>query len=91
MSRKPPVARAMRELIARIRAEIPFDAPLERICGDDCRSCSLKLLEFLEAELGAWEARIDDGERPGLAELSKLERTARKVHRALARNGLIDE
>ncbi len=81
----------MRELIARARAEIPFGRPLERICGDDCKACSLKLLEFLGAELDDWEARLDAGERPGLAELSRLARTARKVHRALARNGVIGD
>ncbi|WP_457676608.1 hypothetical protein [Thiolapillus sp.] len=87
-SRKPPVAQAMRELIAQVRQAIPFDMPEAQVCGDECRSCSMKLLEFLAAELDDWEARLDAGEEPGLAELSRLARTARKVHAALEKNGL---
>ncbi|BAO45213.1 hypothetical protein [Thiolapillus brandeum] len=85
---KPPVAKAMRELIAQARSAIPFDTPEAQLCADECRSCSVKLLEFLAAELDDWEARLDAGETPGLAELSRLARTARKVHRALEKNGL---
>ncbi len=86
--RKPPTEEAMRDLIAQVRVAIPFDMPETQLCGDECRSCSLKLLEFLAAELDNWEARLDAGETPGLAELSRLARTARKVHAALEKNGL---
>ncbi len=78
----------MRDLIAQVRSAIPFDMPEAQLCADECRSCSVKLLEFLAAELDDWEARLDAGEMPGLAELSRLARTARKVHRALEKNGL---
>ena len=86
--RKPSTTDAMRDLIAQVRAAIPFDMPEAQVCADECRSCSMKLLEFMAAELDDWEARLDAGEKPGLAELSRLARTARKVHRALEKNGL---
>ncbi|HHI77473.1 MAG TPA: hypothetical protein ENJ94_09885 [Gammaproteobacteria bacterium] len=85
---KPDVPTAMRRLIAQIRATLPFDAPESWICRGPCQGCSLKLLTYLEDELCAWEARLDAGERPGLAELSQLMATARRVHRVLERNGL---
>ncbi len=78
----------MRDIIARVRVAIPLDLPEIQLCGDECRSCSLKLVEFMRAELDNWEARLDAGEKPGLADLSRLERTARKVHAALEKNGL---
>ncbi|MEO5343762.1 MAG: hypothetical protein H7842_10575 [Gammaproteobacteria bacterium SHHR-1] len=80
----------MRLLIAQIRQAIPFDAPQARICAGPCASCSLKLLEYLEAELDSWELRLAQGERPGLAELSRLAKSARRIQRALHRNGLLD-
>ena len=86
--RKPSTTEAMRDLIAQVRAAIPFDMPEAQVCADECRSCSMKLLEFMAAELDDWEARLDAGEKPGLADLSRLARTARKVHRALEKNGL---
>ena len=79
----------MLQLIAQIRTTSSFDRPVEKICAEPCQGCSLKLLGFLESELDGWEARIDAGERPGLAELSQLIRTSRKVARALARSGLM--
>jgi hypothetical protein len=49
----------------------------------------LKLLDYLESELDLWERRLDEGERPGLAELSRLARTSRKVHKVLLKNNLL--
>ena len=54
-----------------------------------CQGCSLKLLGFLESELDDWQARIDAGERPGLAELSQLIRNSRKVGRVLEKAELL--
>lgn len=88
--RAPDSATAMRRLIARIRDTIPFDLPAARVCTGHCQGCSLKLLEFLDTELSDWEQRLATGERPGLADLSRLERLARKVHAVLARNGLVE-
>jgi hypothetical protein len=86
--RKPDTRQAMRQLIAAIRAAIPFELPEEEVCRDGCNACSLKLLEFLSTELEYWEARLEEDEKPGLADLSRLEKTARKVHRVLEKNGL---
>lgn len=80
---KPDVASAMLQLIAKIRLTFPFDRSEAQICAGPCQGCSLKLLAYLESELDAWESRIADGERPGLAELSQLIRTSRKIERIL--------
>lgn len=79
----------MRRLIAQVRAAIPFDHPAGSACIGTCDGCSLKLIQFLDGELSDWEARLDAGERPGLAELSRLAKTSRKVHAVLERNGVV--
>ena len=87
---KPDTSTAMRHLIAQVRAAIPFDAPQSRVCTGNCEGCSQKLLDFLEGELDDWERRLASGERPGLADLSRLARISRKVHGVLERNGLVE-
>jgi hypothetical protein len=79
----------MRQLIAEVRSAIPFDTPEAQVCSGACDGCSVKLLDYLDDLLRDWEARLDAGERPGLRELSRLARTSRKVHAALARNGVV--
>lgn len=79
----------MQQLIDEVRTTFPFDLPRANVCSDDCRGCSLKLLQFLESELDDWERRLADGERPGLAELSRLMRTSRKVGRVLEKADLM--
>ena len=86
---KPDATTAMQQLIDRIRTAFPFDRPEAQICAGPCQGCSLKLLGFLESELDGWEGRIVAGERPGLAELSQLIKTSRKIGRALERSGLM--
>ncbi len=86
---KPSVSTAMREMIAQIRQTLPFDAPEAQVCQGPCEGCSMKLLTYLDDELAGWEQRLDQGERPGLAELSRLARTARRIHAVLQKNGLI--
>ncbi len=81
----------MRRLIQQIRSTIPLDLPEAQVCSDSCNACSLKLLEYLSGELENWEARLDNREKPGLADLSQLARSARKIHRVLQKNGLIEE
>jgi len=78
----------MRQLIAEVRQTLPFDLPQARVCDGPCKGCSLKLLDFLENEIDDWESRLDQGEKPGLAELSRLAKTSRNVHRVLQKNGL---
>ena len=89
--RRPNTSIAMRELIAQIRDNIPFDLPESQICGDSCNACSLKLLEYLSGELANWEANLDAGDKPSLVDLSQLARSARKIHRVLQKNGLIQD
>ncbi len=88
--RRPATPVAMRELIQQIRSAIPLDMPEAQACSDSCNACSLKLLEYLSGELDNWEARLAAGEVPGLADLSQLARSARKIHRVLQKNGLIE-
>ncbi len=79
----------MRNLIAEIRNRLPFDKPEAQICSDPCRGCSIKLLDYMQSELEAWELRLDAGEKPGLADLSRLEKKGRKVYRKLRENQLV--
>ncbi|EGV18923.1 hypothetical protein [Thiocapsa marina] len=79
----------MRHLIDEVRAAIPFDADDARVCSGDCAGCSQKLLDYLEGELEAWQQRLAEGDRPSLADLSRLAKTARKIHRVLVRNGIL--
>jgi hypothetical protein len=79
----------MRRLIAQVRGAIPFEDPAGSACIGTCDGCSLKLIEFLDGELSDWDTRLDAGERPGLAELSRLAKTSRKVYAVLERNGVV--
>jgi len=88
--RKPDTPEAMRRLIGEIRRRIPFDLSEKQLCRDGCNACSLKLLEYLSSELENWEARLESGEKPGLADLSQLARSARKIHRVLVKNGIVE-
>ncbi|GEM_PF-1192619 len=86
---KPDTRQAMRQLIEQIRAAIPLELDEAAACRDGCTACSLKLVAYLASELENWEARLEAGEKPGLAELSRLARSARKIHALLAANGLL--
>ena len=87
---KPDTSTAMHNLIRQIRENIPFDLPEAYTCMDNCNGCSMKLLEFLDMELLAWESRLKEGERPDFGDLSRIARMARKIHRVLVKNGLIE-
>ena len=86
---KPDTTTAMRQLITQVRDAIPFDLPAARACVGECNGCSVKVLEYLDGELCAWEARLAAGERPSIGDLHRLGRTSRKVYRVLAANGLV--
>lgn len=86
---KPDATTAMQQLIGQIRTSFPFDRPEAQICNGPCDGCSMKLLNYLESELDSWENRIAAGERPGLAELSRLIRTSRKIGRVLEKAELM--
>ncbi len=80
----------MRQLIRQIQEAMPFDAPEANLCSGHCHGCSSKLLEYLDIRLEEWEARLAQGEQPTLGDLHQLARTARKIHRALEKNGLVE-
>ncbi len=87
--RKPDTREAMQGLIREIREVIPFGLSADDICKDECRNCSLKLLEYLATELDSWQYRLDNAEIPDFRDLSKLARSGRKIYSALNKNGLI--
>ncbi len=88
---KPSTSEAMHLLIQKIRESIPFDTQLRDVCSEDCRGCSMKLLEYLDSELESWEYRLNQHEVPDFRDLSRLERSGRKVYKALQKNGLINK
>jgi hypothetical protein len=87
--KKPDTRTALGLLIGQIREAIPFGARELQVCAGTCDGCSVKVMQYLDTELQDWERRLAAGERPTLGDLSRLARTARKVHAALARNGLV--
>ena len=86
---KPDTGTAMRELIAQVRAAMPFGAAQADTCGGSCDGCSQKLLQYLESELEGWERRLGDGEKPSLGDLSRLAKSATKIYAVLERNGVV--
>lgn len=88
---KPNTREAMYNLIGHINDQVPLELNEDEICRDkdDCRSCSIKLVEYLNSEIENWEYRLQQGETPNFKDLSRLTRTAQKIHRALWNNGLI--
>lgn len=86
---KPDTCEAMRHLIGEIKRNIPLELTEDDICKDDCRICSVKLLEYLASEIDSWEYRLKQNERPDFRDLSRLEKSGRKIYRALQKSGLI--
>jgi hypothetical protein len=86
---KPDTVTAMQQLIAEIRRRIPLDALAVEVCADSCDGCSLKLLEYLKTEVENWEWRLAQGDAPRFGDLDRLARSARKIHAALSKNGLL--
>jgi len=77
-------------LISQIRAEIPFELPEATLCRGPCSGCSKKLMEFLDQELVSQQRDLEMGEVPTLGQIHKLARLAKKVHKVLVRNGLVE-
>lgn len=86
---KPKTPVAMQQLIDRVRETLPFDTPAGYVCADECRGCSLKLLEFLDMELMEWEDRLLQGEVPTLGDIQRLARLSKKVYVVLQKNGAL--
>jgi hypothetical protein len=82
---KPDTRQAMRRMLQQIEQHFSLPPSAGRQCGDgdDCRVCSLKLLEFLDSEVEQWRQRLEQGERPDFGDLARLEQRARKIDRAL--------
>ena len=89
MSPKPRTTEAMRSLIGEARTALPLDLSPEQVCADECRGCSIKLIEYLAMELDTWEYRLDAGAVPNFRDLDRLARSCSKIHRALHKNGLV--
>jgi hypothetical protein len=87
---KPDTVIAMYNLIAQVRAALPFEMRGDQLCSESCDGCSVKLLAFLEQELDAWERRLHDGDKPNFGDLDKLARTSKKIYKVLKKNGLCD-
>ena len=87
---KPDTLLAMQNLIKQIKSAIPFDLGKIDACPDNCRGCSVKLIDFLEVEIVDWEYRLENNEAPNFEDLDKLAKTAKKIHRVLISNNLID-
>jgi len=89
MPPKPRTTEVMRSLIGEARAVLPLDLSPEQVCADECRGCSIKLIEYLAMELDNWEYRLEEGAIPNFRDLDRLERSCSKIHRALQKNGLV--
>ncbi len=87
---KAAPAVAMAELIGQVRAAVPFDTPIAKLCDGPCTGCSKKLLDFLDQELEEWEIKLQRGETPSLGDIHRLGKRCQKIYRVFQRNGLIE-
>lgn len=81
----------MRDFLRQARAGLPLGLAADDICNDDCRGCSMKLIEYLASEIDNWEYRLDQGDVPSFRDLDRFARSATRIRRVLARNGLVAE
>ncbi len=88
---KPDTSTAMQNLIAEVRAELPFGASEAQLCADSCQGCSMKLLEFLEMELDDWERKLLQGVQPRFGDIHRMGKICKKVYMVLKKNGLIEK
>jgi hypothetical protein len=86
---KPKTPVAMRQLIQQVRETLPFGMPESNLCADECKGCSLKLLEFLDLELMDWEHRLEEGEVPGLSDIQRIAKISHKIYKVLDKNGVL--
>ncbi len=86
--RKPNTTKAMQILIKEIRETLPFHLTPNELCkeSNNCRGCSLKLLEFLNMECLNWEQKLATGEIPTIRDINSLAKIARKVHTVVSKN-----
>ena len=91
MSNKPSTTEAMRNLIHEVKTTLPLDLSPVEVCSDECKSCSIKLIEYIAMELENWEERLDDGDIPNFRDLNRLAKSSKKIYRALVKNGLVND
>jgi len=87
---KPKTPEAMWKLINEIREVLPFELPEAYLCNGVCKGCSLKLLDYLDSELAAWETRLNDAGIPCLADIQRLVKSSKKIYKVLEKNGLLN-
>lgn len=91
MSRKPNTTDAMRQLIQEVKTALPLDLTPIDVCSDECKNCSIKLVEYIATELENWEYKLDAGDTPDFKDLSRLAKSSQKIYRALVKNGLVKD
>lgn len=87
---KPKTPQAMQQLIDQVRAALPFAMPQGYVCADECKGCSIKLLDYLDLELMDWEDRLLQGDVPSLGDIQRIAKISHRVHKALGKNGVLD-
>jgi len=87
---KPDTTTAMTILIKEIKEVFPFGMSEAEICAGKCIGCPKKLLEYISMQVEHCQAELDNGDTPTLADISNLARIGKKVHRSLAKNGLVE-
>ena len=45
----------MRSLISGVKAALSLDLSSAEVCFDECRNCSIKLIEYIAMQLDGWE------------------------------------
>ena len=86
---KPKTPVAMQQLIQQVRETLPFGLPQGDVCADECKGCSLKLLDYLDLELIDWENRLQQGDVPGLGDIQRVAKISRRIYKVLDRNGVL--
>jgi hypothetical protein len=91
MSRKPNTTEAMRNLIREVKTTLPLDLSPVDVCSDECRGCSIKLIEYIAMELENWEGRLQEGDIPDFRDLNRLAKSSKNIYSALLKNGLVND
>jgi hypothetical protein len=87
---KPKTTVVMRDIIQQIRENFPFAMSEQELCAETCsHGCSIKLLEYMDMEITAWEQRLDNGEVPNLGDIQKLSKSSTKIYQTLEKNHLV--
>jgi hypothetical protein len=87
---KPKTTVVMRNIIQQIRENFPFAMSEQALCAETCsHGCSIKLLEYMDMEITAWEQRLDNGEVPNLGDVQKLSKSGTNIYRILEKNHLV--